>query len=54
MPEQKQKRGLARASAETKRRVARAGGTAAHPQGRGLENVSENQRREIARKGGKS
>ena len=45
------KRGLASASGETRKRVARAGGAAPHEQ-RGLQAADWETRREVARKGG--
>ena len=45
-------RGLASADEETRKRVARAGGSAPHPHGRGMQNVAPEKRAEIARKGG--
>ncbi len=45
------KRGLASASGDTRKRVARAGGEAAHEQ-RGLQAADWETRREVARKGG--
>jgi hypothetical protein len=45
------RRGLASASDDTRRRVARAGGEAPHEK-RGLQAASSDTRREVARKGG--
>jgi general stress protein YciG len=45
------KRGLASASGDTRKRVARAGGEAPHEQ-RGLQAADWETRREVARKGG--
>lgn len=45
------KRGLASASGDTRKRVARAGGEAPHGQ-RGLQAANLETRREVARKGG--
>lgn len=47
-------RGLASADGETRRRVARAGGSAPHPRGRGMQNVDPARRRQIASLGGKA
>lgn len=50
----KTKRGLASADIKTRRRVARMGGEALHPQGRGLQNADVVTRKRVARAGGKA
>jgi len=47
-------RGLASADEATRKRVARAGGSAPHPHGRGMQNVDPARRSEIASRGGKA
>ena len=49
----KNKRGLASASAETRKQVAKMGGKAPH-QSRGLQAASPETRREVARRGGRA